>query len=789
MIIGVLTAQIDEPYQGAIWKGIEATASRLGIGVVCFAGRRIDSPVASEAAAAIVYSLADADNLDGLIVVSTALATFVDEERVVRFFQSKKGLPQVSVGIKVPGVPSLTVNGSDSLASVVRHLVHVHGCRDFALIGGPIGHPEADERERAFRAVLKEEDIAFDEALAARGDFLRDSGAEAITRLLDAGTAFDAVFCANDRMAFGALETLHRRCLRVPEDIAVLGFDGVEESSYKTPPLTTIIQPLHELGSAAVEMLIEAIGGRASPDRELSCRPLIRQSCGCPPGKSFDPLASELPADAGASVAAAVDELAAYDPASEADAFLARLNQILSAELREGGELGRWNDYLSIVRHRMDRRRRGASDSPATEPAFEYARALIGELASRDQAERRIAAENKLATLRSVGASLSGGFEMPVMLGRFKAGLKELGLPGAYLALFEGQGAPPRWARLMMSPSEAEGGGLPAGGARFPSKELLPSRIDPEWRNARWVLEPLVFQTELLGYMMLPGGLEETAIYDALAELVSSALKGTLLLQQVRTHERRLEEEVARRTAELTDINRELTREIGRRMRLERDVSEISNLTMQRIGQDLHDDVCQQLAGIAMLSSALKGRLDMTDPLAADAVGRIDHLLSDSIARTKKLARGLYPAGLSERGFVSAVKELVEAARGYYKIPVEFFFDPAFRAADGDEALQLYRIIQEALNNALRHSGSDHIRVGLHFDGSGEGGALTYRVEVSDRGKGMPVASAERGMGLRIMRYRAETIGARLLFERLEPGTAVSCRYTIPEGARYAENN
>jgi len=96
---------------------------------------------------------------------------------------------------------------------------------------------------------------------------------------------------------------------------------------------------------------------------------------------------------------------------------------------------------------------------------------------------------------------------------------------------------------------------IPKRGIRFRITELLPAWVDINWRESHWVLEPLVSHDEPLGYMMLSGCLEEPAVYDALAEQVSSALKGTLLLQQVRSHERRLEEEVTRRAAELIKTN------------------------------------------------------------------------------------------------------------------------------------------------------------------------------------------------------------------------------------------
>ncbi len=259
-------------------------------------------------------------------------------------------------------------------------------------------------------------------------------------------------------------------------------------------------------------------------------------------------------------------------------------------------------------------------------------------------------------------------------------------------------------------------------------------------------------------------------MYDTLREQVASALKGAILLDQVLTHERRLQVAVARRTAELTSANAELTREVERRMRLEREVSEISNRTMQRIGQDLHDDLCQHLAGIAMLASVLRGTLTDTAPAAVASVEQIGTLLSDSITRAKQIARGLYPAGLEENGLVATLEELVDAARRNYAAAIEFRAAPDFRLPGTDRALQVYRIVQEALSNALKHSGSERIEVKLYREEAqppavrrpgrdAEERRSVLVAEVNDDGEGIPATVDGNGMGLRIMRYRAETAG------------------------------
>ncbi len=788
-LIGVFTAQLDDAYQTAVWRGIEARAGARGVGVICFIGHRIASPIASEAAANIAYSLADRRNVDGLIVLSSAIATFLDKEGMSALFSAHRGIPQVSLGLPVHGVPSVTSDGSEGMAVIVRHLVNDHGLRRFAVIGGPAGHPEADDRERSFRRTLAEAGISFDERLATKGTFLRTSGEEAARQLVENQVPFDAVVCMNDRMALGAMEVFHEAGLRVPEDVAVVGFDGTEEGGYVTPPLTTVMQPLGELGASAVDLLLELMDGVERRDRILTCTPVIRESCGCPPRRTYDAERTTMPHEATEEEMRAVQEMTACAARGDSDGFIVRLTRALAATTIAGEPPGKWNDYLTAVRAQVA----AADGKRAEETLFEFARVLVGEAEARRQAARRVAAEHRLATLRAISSSLAGAFEMPVMLGRLESGLTRLGIGGGYIALFDHQTPDAEWSRLVMGPRADATRPFPPRGIRFPTKHLLPPVVDQSWRARPWVLEPLVFQDEPLGFTLLPGGAEEPAVYDTLREQVASALKGALLLDQVLTHERRLQVAVARRTAELTSANAELTREVERRMRLEREVSEISNRTMQRIGQDLHDDLCQHLAGIAMLASVLRGSLAGSAPAAVTAVEHIGTLLADSITRAKQIARGLYPAGLEENGLVAALEELVEAARRNYPALIEFRAAPDIRLPGADRALQVYRIVQEALSNALKHSRSARIEVKLYREDLQNPGPrraarpaeerrTVLVAEVSDDGEGLPVSVDGSGMGLRIMRYRAETAGAELRIESLAPGTRISCRIDYGQG-------
>jgi DNA-binding LacI/PurR family transcriptional regulator/signal transduction histidine kinase len=775
--IGVFTAQLDEAYQDAIWRGIEGRARALGIGVIGFLGQRVASRVPMEVAANLVYQLADPRNVNGIIVVTTAIATFIGPGAVREFFERRSGMPQVSVGLKVPGIASITVDGTDAVVDLVRHLVRIHGLRTFALIKGPPGHPEAEDRARAFHRVLEEEGIAFDERLAVSGNFVRESGEECARHLVESRVPFEALVCLNDRMALGAMDVLRATGIRVPADVAVVGFDGIEEGRYAAPTLTTIEQPIEELGRSAVDELVALMDGGAPRDRVLSCQPVYRQSCRCPPAAGFDPRRTELPPGASDDERRTVADLVAIAESDESR-FLERLGEALAAGPVDDDGMRRWQDDLTVVRH-------AAAPGRTAPPAIELARVLVGETAGRRQGARRIATEERLALLRSISASLAGAFELPSLLERLDSGLARLDIPSGFLVLLDDADPAHGRARLVMARREGRGEPLPPGGVAFGAAQLLPRTAGSSWRREQWVLEPLSFQDELLGYLLLPGSVGEAAVYQILRDQIASSLKGTLLLEQLQTHERRLEVEVASRTAELTRANEDLTREMERRKHLEREVHEVSNRTMQRIGQDLHDDLCQHLAGIAMLASVVRRGLGEGEAAAAAAMDNITGLLADSIARTRQIARGLYPAGLGEHGLVAAVEELVEAAARKYPVAVTLRAAPDFSLPDPDRALQAYRIVQEALGNALKHSGSDRVEVRLYRDDPPDRGpppdAAAVVVEVTDRGAGLPDAVRE-GMGMRIMRYRAETAGAELRIERLDPGTRVVCRIPLPEG-------
>ncbi len=185
-----------------------------------------------------------------------------------------------------PSVPYADIVGIDNRAGVtalVRHLIEEHGRTRLWFVGGPREAPDAQERRTAFAQTLAQYQGAR-LAGSSEGRFGAYSGRLAVREILAAPEVPDAIVCANDQMAIGAIQELRGAGIRVPADVSVTGFDDVYLGAMLTPPLTTVHQPMRLLGERACSLLLDRIGEPGRPRRieRLPTRLVVRESCGCP---------------------------------------------------------------------------------------------------------------------------------------------------------------------------------------------------------------------------------------------------------------------------------------------------------------------------------------------------------------------------------------------------------------------------------------------------------------------------------------------------------------------------
>ena len=230
-----------------------------------------------------------------------------------------------------------------------------------------------------------------------------------------------------------------------------------------------------------------------------------------------------------------------------------------------------------------------------------------------------------------------------------------------------------------------------------------------------------------------------------------------------------LEKLVQQRTRALRVANAELENEISRRKGLEGQILEISDREQERLGQELHDGLCQQLTAIGFLARATALRLKNHRVVQTDDLEKIAKLINASVMDARNIARDLHKEEIDAAGFLPALQHLVD--RQIWRTSCQLDLRTEVNIEDDNVASQLYRILREALINANKHARATQILLEVRRLKSD----LIF--SVTDNGVGLNTKTKTgHGLGFRIMKYRAESIGARLEFESLEKGGArVAC--------------
>jgi len=270
--VGLLLSEIGGEFFQPMLRGIELTASQAGFDLLIHSTR---GPRPQDAP----HRPLGEHNTDGLLVFTDSL----DGRELARLH--KIGFPLVLMHQSPPDgldLPVVTIENRPGAQKLVEHLIDVHGCRRIVFLRGPAGNEDSQDREAGYRRALKGRGLAFDPALIATGEFNGGAAHAAIDVLLAAGVGFDAIFTGDDDSAAGVIEALRQAGRKVPEDVAVAGFDDSTFACMLTPPLTTVRSPMELVGQAAARQLVRIIRGeQVEPRLVLPTELVIRRSCGC----------------------------------------------------------------------------------------------------------------------------------------------------------------------------------------------------------------------------------------------------------------------------------------------------------------------------------------------------------------------------------------------------------------------------------------------------------------------------------------------------------------------------
>ena len=437
------------------------------------------------------FELVNRRTLSGAVILSSA--SFADEGMV---FGAERGeLPMVSIGRRIPGGPCLWVDNAVGIRRLMEHLADRCGHRRIAFIRGTRGNAEAEARHAAYVEFCQERLAGVDPTLVTDGSFTEASGERAAARLLEQTGAMlpDAIVAANDCMAVGALRKLRSLGLVVPKDIALAGFDDLE-SRHTDPPLTTVRQPLHEMGQQAARVIRDQLLG-VSVAEECLFEPelVVRGSCGCRP-----------------------QDITPSLPPQDASNVRLRETLFLMNTLREGvlphlpvadGTRGRTESLIHGIEARLlVEADRCANFKHRLTPARER---VLGRLAERID---RGLSETELATVLTDCSPW-------------------LGTQGFYLATWTGDIAT---ARARLSYAFEEGRQLVPGESwqSYPARELLPQSVWTRSPPSTWLVLPLKAEERLVGAALARDEEVDVLFHSRLVALLGPAVDQVLACKE-----------------------------------------------------------------------------------------------------------------------------------------------------------------------------------------------------------------------------------------------------------------
>jgi LacI family transcriptional regulator len=266
MTIGVLVQHPDSPYTSRILNDMENVLLAQGYSLVLASGHW-QNKLEMHALEYLMKS-----HVDGLVVVTGTLS----EELIVK---TAKSIPVVAVGFNIEGENIRSINLDNVLGGYIAtlHLLQL-GHANIAHIKGLASQPDSGSRFNGYKKALMEADIKVNPKLVKQGDFSAELGYEKTVELIKSKIHFSALFASNDLTAYGAIKALTDHGLRVPEEVSVVGFDDLPTSRYFTPALTTLRQPIEEIGTVCAHSMLNLLSGEQHEARLPPIDLMLRQS-------------------------------------------------------------------------------------------------------------------------------------------------------------------------------------------------------------------------------------------------------------------------------------------------------------------------------------------------------------------------------------------------------------------------------------------------------------------------------------------------------------------------------
>lgn len=577
--LGLFVNTVGQTYQNLLIHGAHRAAVEAGVDLFCLGGGILQLTDDENLGRNPLYDLVHGQDLDGYIVTST-LTHAIRPAEVWAYCQRFAPSPVCLVGISVDGIPSIVTENVAGPRELTNHLIQAHGRRKIGYLGGIRSSAENQERLNGFRQAMEENGLPIRPELVHFGDFMPRSVHGMVRQVfVEAPGSCDAVVVANDIMAVGLMEALDARGIRVPDQVAVVGFDDTEIGRFATPSLSTVNQQIEHQSAAAIRVLMEMLAGKAVPEvTRVPSRVTIRQSCGCLYNRMGDFALDAQHGDSASPREASrnlrqlllgagpfeinqevpewpeqiLEAFAADLSRAESGKFAATLDPLLRRTVRHG-DINAWHTVLNtLCKESLPSYLPNPAQLMRADELLHQGRTLVSITAERAQAQRRFEFERKVQRVQEMSAALRTSFDEISLANTVAECLPELGVANFYIALHSPQErSSEALAKMVVAHGRDVGIIESARGREFRCGELVPTELLPNYRHSMAV-QPLYFGTELLGFCVFEMNSVDNSLFEEFREQISTALKGVRLLSQL------FEEATRRQRAEKDRLESEM---------------------------------------------------------------------------------------------------------------------------------------------------------------------------------------------------------------------------------------
>ncbi|MBN2544298.1 MAG: response regulator [Spirochaetes bacterium] len=550
-----------------LYSGISDAARDYDVNIVCISSENVNNPEKFKSSANFIYKLIDKSFFDGVISWTSTLASaYVSKEDIQIFFNENfKKIPIISIGTKIKNSQFMVMDDHQAIYNLMKHLVEDHGYTKIGFVRGPDNtHYSSYKRFAAYQELLKKYKLPINKDLIIPPKKFENTTSHEVfdiyfnLRKLKPKKDIEAIITLSDLIAVPLMDEMKRAGIKIPNDIAVTGFNNQTTSKAIIPRLTTIDNNYYLTGYKSVEFLLDIIDNKTiHEDIFMPTQLIIRQSCGC-----TDPLFSK--AAEKSTIKNKITNIHYIDKKEiiqnlkkkiyiseqyikedwikillnylisdierSSDKFLNYFNNLLEKLNSNDFEIIGCQNFISEFRELLLPNIKNSEQIKKAENIFHQARILINRVENYSLSSSKEELIKLAVSLNKIATNYSITFVLGEILDLMENSLNELEIKDCYLALYADPSSYKNKSKLIFALENNKRLKINESGIIFKSIEILPKKFLINKKRLNFVIKPIYFRNNQIGYIIFDYNKFNINVFEALTTQISAAIQGTIIL-------------------------------------------------------------------------------------------------------------------------------------------------------------------------------------------------------------------------------------------------------------------